>query len=66
MDFLKRLTGRKRTPSTRAQLIALPKAVVIHTAEGAVIVTTQLAKDIQANLPQIIQQAEAEKPAKED
>lgn len=58
MDFIKRLAGIKRKPSTRAQLIALPSAVVIHTEEGAVIVTPQLAKDIQANLPQIIEQAE--------
>ena len=66
MDLIKRITGKKRKPSTRAQLIALPKAVVIHTDEGDIIVTTKLAKDIQANLPQIIEQAESEKSTKEN
>lgn len=31
---------------------------MIYTEEGSVIVTPQLAKDIQANLPQITKQAE--------
>jgi hypothetical protein len=58
LDFIKRLAGIKRKPSTRAQLIALPNAVVIHTEEGNVIITPQLAKDIHENLPQITKQAE--------
>jgi len=66
MDFIKRLAGIKRKPSTRAQLIALPKAVMIHTEEGTVIITPQLARDIHANLPKIVEQAESDKPAKEN
>lgn len=59
MNLVKKITGKlRRKISTRAQLIALPKAVMIYTEEGSVIVTPQLAKDIQANLPQITKQAE--------
>ena len=64
MNLVKKITGKlRRKISTRAQLIALPKAVMIYTEEGSVIVTPQLAKDIQANLTQITKQAEEyEKP----
>lgn len=63
MNLIQRITGRaSRRPSTRAQLIALPKAVLIYTDEGSVIVTPQLAKDIQANLAEITKQAEDYEP----
>jgi len=57
--LIEKITGKlKRKISDRAQLIALPQAVMIYTDEGSVIVTPRLAKDIQANLPQITKQAE--------
>lgn len=59
MYLIEKITGKlKRKISDRAQLIALPQAVMIYTDEGSVIVTPRLAKDIQANLPQITKQAE--------
>lgn len=68
MKIFNQFTKKKRKPSTSAQLIALPNAVVIHTNEGNVIITPQLAKQIQENLPAITKQAEEykrqEKPTK--
>ncbi|MBI5954402.1 MAG: hypothetical protein HY865_22320 [Chloroflexi bacterium] len=59
MNIIKKITGKlTRKPSDRAQLIALPKAVMIYTEEGSVVLTPRLAKDIQANLGQITERAE--------
>lgn len=59
MFLIEKITGKqKRKISTSAQLIALPKAVMIYTEEGLVIVTPEIAKRIHENLPQITDQAE--------
>lgn len=59
LNIVKAIIGKlKRKPSNRAQLIALPNAVMVYTDEGSIIVTPQLAKDIQEKLPEITRQAE--------
>jgi len=58
LNIVQKITGKKRRiPSNRAQLIALPNAVMIYTESGSVVVTPQLAKDIQSNLSSIIDKA---------
>lgn len=66
MDIIKKITGRMtRKPANRAQLIALPKAVMIYTADGSVVITPQLARAIQKNLSGITKQAENFAPQNE-
>ncbi len=65
LNLIKAITGKlKRRVSNRAKLIALPKAVMIYTDDGSIIVTPQLARDIHANLPEITKQAESKIPKK--
>jgi hypothetical protein len=65
LNIIKTITGKlKRKPSNRAQLIALPNAVMVYTDEGSIIVTPQLARDIQEKLPEITRQAEEKRRKK--
>ncbi|MBK8467709.1 MAG: hypothetical protein IPL32_17990 [Chloracidobacterium sp.] len=66
MDILKKIFGKNRRPSDRAQLVALQDAVVIYTDDGAIVVTPRLAKDIRENLDQIIESAESKPTSKDE
>lgn len=59
LNFIENITGKKtRLPSSRAQLVALPQAVMIFTEQGSVVATPQLARDIAANLSKLADEAE--------
>ena len=59
LKIIEKITGKKtRVPSNRAQLIALPQAVMIYTEEGSIVATPQLARNIAENLTKMADEAE--------
>ena len=50
-----------RKPATHGNLVALTGAVLIHTEDGNVVLTPQLAKDLAQHLPKFAKTAEDKK-----
>lgn len=49
-----------RRPATAGHLVALSGAILIHTQDGNVVITPQLARDMAKQIPQLANQAESE------
>lgn len=49
-----------RKPATAGNLVALTGAILIHTTDGNVVLTPQLARDMAKQIPQLANQAEIE------